>query len=74
MAANYYYERSDDYTDILYGNNISCFEVPMVHSAVLIDLQKISSKSLTYNPKNLPNYDLPLDDIIAFAISAKKSG
>lgn len=72
MADNYYYKRTDDYTPILNREKIGCFNVPMVHTAVLISLKHTITDEFTYNPKMITEYDGPEDDIIAFAINAKK--
>ncbi|OXA37182.1 Glycosyltransferase 25 family member [Folsomia candida] len=65
---DYYYVRSDNYKDILDSKITGCFDVPLIHSAVLMNIRK----------KNLPNYhpvsDEPEDDIIRFAVSAKAKG
>lgn len=74
MTENYYYKRTEDYTPILNREKINCFDVPMVHSAVLISLKEIASDKLTYDPDKISGYDGPEDDIIAFAINAKKHG
>lgn len=74
MNSDYYYLRTDKYNRILFQEEIGCFDVPMIHSAVLIDLRKHASDKLTYDPNNLDQYDGPIDDIITFAISANKSG
>lgn len=70
---DYYYQRTDDYKSILYREKTGCFTVPMVHSCLLIDLNKVESDLLTYVPENIEGYDGPHDDIIAFAISAQQS-
>ncbi|KAJ8969935.1 hypothetical protein NQ314_001516, partial [Rhamnusium bicolor] len=74
MTDDYYYERTDEYKPVLYRENIGCFNVPMVHSCVLINLRKTESDLLTYVPSKLRNFDGPNDDIIAFAIGANHSG
>lgn len=74
MTDKFYYKRTEEYMDVLNKKNVGCFSVPMIHSAVLINLRKFSSDKLTYNPKKIENYDGPVDDIIAFAVSANKSG
>ncbi|XP_060535220.1 glycosyltransferase 25 family member [Cylas formicarius] len=71
MDENYYYLRTDGYRPILNRDNVSCYEVPMVHSCVLINLRTAESDHLTYRPDKIPNYDGPNDDIIAFALSAR---
>lgn len=74
MTEDYWYTRSDDYIPILNRKQKGCFDVPMVHSSVLVDLARVASDNLTFIPKNLPGYKGPHDDIIAFAISAKNAG
>ncbi|XP_001608141.2 glycosyltransferase 25 family member [Nasonia vitripennis] len=73
MSDDFYYKRTDDYESILNNKVSGCFPVPMVHSAVLIDLRRKNSDYLTYNFKNINNYNGPIDDIITFALSAKYS-
>ncbi|XP_029047412.1 glycosyltransferase 25 family member [Osmia bicornis bicornis] len=74
MTSDYYYLRTDKYEPILFREETGCFNVPMIHSAVLIDLRTHLSDRLTYDPKNLNHYDGPTDDIITFAVGANKSG
>lgn len=70
---DYYYMRTEEYKPILYRDKTGCFPVPMVHSCVLINLNRINSDYLTYVPEKIPNFDGPHDDIITFAISANRS-
>lgn len=70
---DYYYLRTDGYKPILYREETGCFQVPMVHSCVLINLNTPDSDYLTYRPENVAQYGGPHDDIITFAISANKS-
>ncbi|XP_030035142.2 glycosyltransferase 25 family member isoform X2 [Manduca sexta] len=70
MTKDYYYRRTDDYKLIVEHEKIGCFDVPMVHTAVLISLNTEVSDVLTYNAAKLGNH-IPKDDIIAFALSAK---
>lgn len=70
MSDTYYYQRTDDYKKILNRKQVGCFQVPMVHSAVLVDLRYQESDLLTYIPGNIDNYPGPVDDIIVFALSA----
>ena len=74
MSDDYYYKRTDEYEPILTRKNTGCFQVPMVHSAVLIDLRTKSSDFLTYDSKKLKSYEGPRDDIITFALSASDAG
>ena len=74
MTDDFYYLRTEKYEPILFREVKGCFNVPMIHSAVLIDLRKHTSDNLTYDPKNLNQYNGPIDDIITFAVSANNSG
>ncbi|CAH0745873.1 unnamed protein product [Diatraea saccharalis] len=73
MTDNYYYKRTDDYKPIRNREKLGCFAVPMVHTAVLINLQRKNSDLLTYEPSKIRDYNGPDDDIIAFAINAKNN-
>lgn len=73
MTDDYYYLRTESYKLVLNRENVGCFKVPMVHSSVLINLNREESDFLTYNPLKVKDYDGPTDDIIAFAVSANKS-
>lgn len=79
MSSDYYYKRTDDYKKIRNYEMVGEYAVPMVHSAVLIDLKRISSDLLTFNKTKLnsyhdrKSYNGPIDDIIIFAISANFS-
>ena len=70
MSDTYYYKRTDDYKKILNRKNVGCHEVPMVHTAVLMDLRQEESDLLTFLPENIEEYPGPRDDIIVFALSA----
>lgn len=74
MTDDYYYQRTDEYKPVLNRQNVGCFEVPMVHSCVLINLRKTESDFLTYVPDNLKDFKGPNDDIITFAVGANSSG
>lgn len=74
MSDDFYYKRTDDYESILNYKVSGCFPVPMVHSAVLINLRRKNSDYLTYDSEKLNGYNGPRDDIITFALSAKYSG
>lgn len=74
MTAEHYYLRTELYEPILFREDTGCHEVPMVHSAVLIDLRRRHSDLLTYRADKLTGYDGPVDDIITFAVGANKSG
>ncbi|XP_033304029.1 glycosyltransferase 25 family member [Bombus bifarius] len=73
MTSDFYYLRTEKYEPILFREIKGCFNVPMIHSAVLIDLRKHISDLLTYDPKNLNQYSGPTDDIITFAVGANNS-
>ncbi|CAK1554570.1 unnamed protein product [Leptosia nina] len=74
MDEFYYYKRTEEYRPILKRKEVGCFDVPMVHTAVLINLNFKDSDMLTYVPDNVKHYQGPEDDIIAFAVGAKTSG
>jgi hypothetical protein len=74
MTAEYYYIRTDLYEPILFREKTGCHHVPMVHSAVLVDLRTRESDRLTYKADKLDAYNGPQDDIITFAVGANKSG
>ncbi|KAK2578642.1 hypothetical protein KPH14_012134 [Odynerus spinipes] len=74
MTDDYYYLRTESYQPILYRETVGCFNVPMIHGAVLMNLKMIESDRLTYNPTKLAQYDGPLDDVIVFAVGANSSG
>ena len=73
VTSDFYYLRTEKYEPILFREIKGCFNVPMIHSAVLIDLRKHISDLLTYDPKNLNQYSGPIDDIITFAVGANNS-
>jgi len=70
MSETFYYERTEDYRKILDRKMVGCFEVPMVHTGVLMDLRHSESDLLAFLPENIPSYPGPRDDIIVFALSA----
>lgn len=72
MTEDHYYTRSDNYEVIVRRKEIKCFQVPMVHTAVLISLKHTGSDLLTYDPTKLSDYTGPNDDIITFALSAEQ--
>ncbi|XP_054709347.1 glycosyltransferase 25 family member-like [Uloborus diversus] len=74
MTEQGYYKRTDDYLPILEREKIGIFDVPMVHSAVLIDLRRKESLNLTFDFNKLVGYSGPIDDIILFSYSARTSG
>lgn len=82
MTPEYYYLRTDDYKKIYNFDEPGQHDVPMVHSAVLINLNDKRTDSLTFNKTilgerfSLAASDLavvPIDDIIIFALSANYS-
>lgn len=73
MDEDGYYARSDNYFPMLQREEKGCFEVPMIHSTMLIDLRKTISDQLRYNPP-LPSYHGEEDDILVFAHSAREAG
>jgi len=70
MSDSFYYERTEDYRKILDFKMVGCFEVPMVHTCLLVNLKHTESDLLTFLPENIPSYPGPRDDIIVFALSA----
>lgn len=75
MTTDYYYHRTDEYKEILNYEKTGQFPVPMVHSAVMVNINVAQSLALTFDKKRLPpgHYNGPLDDIIIFAMSANYS-
>uniref|UniRef100_A0A336MPN9 CSON004334 protein n=1 Tax=Culicoides sonorensis TaxID=179676 RepID=A0A336MPN9_CULSO len=81
MSPNYYYVRTEEYKDIIKHEKIGEFKVPMIHSAVLIDMNLAKISSLTFNKPRLNDmlkkshqeYHGPNDDIITFAVSSNLS-
>ncbi|RUS76958.1 hypothetical protein EGW08_015278 [Elysia chlorotica] len=73
MSEKGYYIRSDHYANIVDRDDMGVFPVPMVHTAVLIDLHHWGSPYLSYirKPKG---YTGPDDDIIIFAHTVKAIG
>lgn len=74
MTEDYYYKRTEDYSQILFREITGCFSVPMIHTCVLINLTLKPSDLLTYDPKKAEGYDGPTDDIITFAVNAQNIG
>lgn len=82
MTPEYYYQRTDKYKTIYNFDQQGQFDVPMVHSAVLINMNDKRSDLLTFNKTilgarfSLNDVELsivPIDDIIIFALSANFS-
>lgn len=74
MTDEFYYKRTEDYKPILDRERMGCFKVPMVHSAVLVNIRYHLSPNLTFFGSKIPDYGGPTDDIITFALSAKLLG
>ena len=70
MGEDYYYVRTDSYKPILERKEVDCFEVPLVHSSVMVNLRH--KARLSFHPDGLgeDGYQGPFDDMIAFAVSA----
>ena len=71
-----YYKRTPDYLPIYNRERVGCFQVPVVHSSMLIDLRSQRSDAshrLTYWPAP-KGFKGPVDDVVQFAFSAKKEG
>ncbi|KAF0298870.1 Glycosyltransferase 25 family member [Amphibalanus amphitrite] len=74
MDDSFYYRRTERYSDIYEREEKGCFDVPMIHSCVLVDLREHLTKSLTFVKEKLQSPVGPnLDDIITFAISAQQT-
>ena len=74
MGEDYYYVRSDSYKPILERKEEGCFDVPLVHSSVMVNLRHKASAQLSFRPDSVAGYDGPFDDMIAFAVSAGANG
>ncbi|XP_077060954.1 procollagen galactosyltransferase 2 [Siphateles boraxobius] len=73
MTSQGYYKRTPHYVPIRNWKRIGCHPVPMIHSTMLIDLRRSASAALAFYP--LHRYYLwALDDIMAFAFSARQAG
>ncbi|XP_067309262.1 procollagen galactosyltransferase 2 [Pseudorasbora parva] len=73
MTLQGYYKRTPQYVPIRNWKRNSCHPVPMIHSTMLIDLRRSASAALAFYP--LHHYYLwALDDIMAFAFSARQAG
>ncbi len=68
-----YYKRTPDYIPILQGTLMGCTPVPVVHSALLIDLRWSGSELLQHWPA-LDGFTGPLDEVTLLAHSAKVAG
>lgn len=68
-----YYKRHPKYYEIFKRNITGTFEVPLIHSTVLIDMRDVRVNKLQYHP--IPEgYTGETDDILVFAWSAKQAG
>ncbi|XP_072421890.1 procollagen galactosyltransferase 2 isoform X2 [Chiloscyllium punctatum] len=65
-----YYRRTTEYFPTRHRRRLGCFPVPMVHSTVLVDLQKEASRDLAFFPPH-PDFSWSFDDIIVFAFSCR---
>lgn len=74
MTKDFYYARTEEYEPIYKMEKKGCFAVPMVHTAVMVNLRRAESDYLTYTDEKWPNYKGPNDDIIIFAVTANMSG
>ncbi|RXG53863.1 Glycosyltransferase 25 family member [Armadillidium vulgare] len=74
MKSNYYYERTQEYMDIVLDKKRGVFSVPLVSGSVLINLNHPNSKNLSFQRQKLilhPNS--PDVDIINFSLTAKEN-
>ncbi|KAB7504513.1 Glycosyltransferase 25 family member [Armadillidium nasatum] len=74
MKSNYYYERTDEYMDIVLDKKRGVFSVPLVFGSILINLSHPNSKKLSFQQQRLifhPNS--PDVDMINFALTAKEN-
>ncbi|XP_056122676.1 procollagen galactosyltransferase 2 [Rhinichthys klamathensis goyatoka] len=73
MTSQGYYRRTPHYVPIRNWKRTGCHPVPMIHSTMLIDLRRSASAALAFYP--LHHYYLwALDDVMAFAFSARQAG
>jgi collagen beta-1,O-galactosyltransferase len=68
-----YYKRTPLYIPTKQWQRNGTFMVPMVHSTMLVNLRLKGSKDVNYLPPP-EGYTGSIDDIILFALSAKKAG
>ncbi|XP_066537938.1 procollagen galactosyltransferase 2 [Hoplias malabaricus] len=73
MTTQGYYKRTEEYIPIRNWKRYGCHAVPMIHSTMLLDLRRSSSKALAFYPVHY-NYPWALDDIMVFSFSAQQSG
>lgn len=72
MDESGYYKRAPGYFEILEREKLGVFQVPMVHSAVLMDMHLLVSDKFTYQEP--PGYEGPHDDIIIFGLNIRDVG
>ncbi|XP_043075611.1 procollagen galactosyltransferase 2 [Puntigrus tetrazona] len=73
MTSQGYYKRTPHYVPIRNWKRTGCHPVPMIHSTMLIDLRRSASAALAFHPVH-HYYLWALDDIMAFAFSARQAG
>uniref|UniRef100_A0A673JUN8 Procollagen galactosyltransferase 2-like n=1 Tax=Sinocyclocheilus rhinocerous TaxID=307959 RepID=A0A673JUN8_9TELE len=73
MTSQGYYKRTPHYVPIRNWKRTGCHPVPMIHSTMLIDLRRSASAALAFYPVH-HYYLWALDDIMAFAFSARQAG
>jgi len=71
---DFYYKRTESYKKILHRKTIGCFQVPMIHSCVLMDLRHKSLPGFKEPVTSNASLPVPEDDIIRFAINARDLG
>ncbi|XP_046336302.1 inactive glycosyltransferase 25 family member 3-like [Haliotis rufescens] len=73
MSKDGFYKRTPEYIPIVDREKLGVFPVPMVHSAVLVDLRHKVTEQFSYSapPKD---YNGPTDDIIIFAHTVRHAG
>ncbi|KAI8043038.1 hypothetical protein M5D96_004363 [Drosophila gunungcola] len=80
-ADDYYYRRTDEYKEIYHVKKQGSFPVPMVHTAVLVNMNhRVVRRNLTFDKSRLlemqrsrqqePLYEGPADDIILVNLRA----
>lgn len=62
----YYYTRTEEYKEILEFKKTGCFPVPLIHTAVLIDIRNKNQAGYSRL-----NDSIPEDDIILLAMNAQ---
>ncbi|XP_017570117.1 procollagen galactosyltransferase 2 [Pygocentrus nattereri] len=73
MSMQGYYKRTEEYIPIRNWKRTGCHAVPMIHSTMLLDLRRNSSKALAFYPVH-QTYPWALDDIMVFSFSARQAG